>query len=231
MDRLRPGPKRGYRILNSDGGSIYYEMGKHYSAIHPGKVVESPEGIYFFPTTDPEQLAEYVQQELLSDGGGDYSWWDLNRWIRPYPDLWSILAYNWSDADMSDHEAVARKVKYIRREPELMQKIMSTLWGTVYPEDLGFKLESLNPSEDVRDDLDTYLFSTRIEGYGSDPRDLNKNPMVYLAASKLREELRGRQNLEDILHRLEPYRRRIATALDNRDAHHRRLWELDELED
>lgn len=220
MDRIRPGPKRGYRILNPDGGSIYYGMDKHYSAIHPGKVVESPEGIYFFPTVDPEQLTEYVHHELLDYGGGDYSWWDLNKWSRPYPDLWSILAYNWSETNMmgygeGDHEAIARRVKYVRRESKLMQRIMSDLWSKIYTDDLGSRLESLNPSQSMADSLDDYIHSTRMEGYKHDLGDPDKNPLVYLAASKLREELRDQQNPEEILQRLEPYRRRIATALNS----------------
>ena len=122
----------GYRLVTSSGGSPYMKYFPadprtiHKMEIKPGMVQTHSEGIYFIPGTcsnleDCSDLEMTIAQLLTPETA-------YNKDLE----LWRVRAWNWIDTAEYDDEDLwnggrALKIKYIRREPQLLQRFIEDL--------------------------------------------------------------------------------------------------------
>lgn len=105
---MRPGPKRGYRIVReSDGATAdYFEIGSRPA---PGAVEAHPQGLSFIMISrqDPNFKDILDYQIVEADLGGS-----------SLPDVWEILAYRWvEDENYPGVGGLAQRIKYVKRLP------------------------------------------------------------------------------------------------------------------
>ena len=122
-----PGPTLGYRLVTATGGSPYMKYFPrdprtiHEMSIKPGITHTHPEGVYFVPGTcrneqdcyDLEMTIVWLATENVGYTG------DLR--------LWRVKAWDWEETPETDgldrwRGGRARKIKYIRQEPQLLKK-------------------------------------------------------------------------------------------------------------
>ena len=137
-----PGPKIGYRLVESSGGSIFYDRGNK-NGIFPGKVEESPTGLYFFTGSinDPSFRDGLIfEAATVGDDRPDGAW--LTRDLE----FWEIRAYNWVHAPTGDlHEGTARKIVYVRNLTPWYRKTITS----AFADHLGLDQEAKSIVSDI----------------------------------------------------------------------------------
>ena len=121
------GPKRGYRLVTSYGGSPF--EGSQGIPVYPGLEVKDRTGLFFIPFGPESDLWEDILENLMAmyispgDVGGTDS------------QLWEIRAYDWAYTLDDKSEAKANRIRYVRPAQELLRSeaLLSLLDDITYP--------------------------------------------------------------------------------------------------
>lgn len=121
------GPKRGYRLVTSYGGSPF--VGSQGIPVYPGLEVKDRTGLFFIPFGPESDLWEDTLETLMAmhlsprDVRGTSS------------QLWEIRAYDWAYTIDDKSEAKAHRIRYVRPAQELLRSeaMLSLLDDITYP--------------------------------------------------------------------------------------------------
>ena len=118
--QTRPGPKKGYRLVQSGTGSGMHEGYQSRPPLYPGAIQTDPYGLFFFP-------GDLSNSEFVSDLAMEIDGWDIYTGIY---DLWEIVAFNWHPSiDDDRHEAQARKIVYVKKVNDLLNQYQAPIAG------------------------------------------------------------------------------------------------------
>ena len=137
---IRDGPVYGWKLVRKDGSDLYQGISKDkksYKRIQIGTVHTSPTGLYFFigDATNLDFLNDLTRELEVGMIIGNA----MGYMTEPL-DLWRVAGYNAIVAPTGDPwEAVAEKLVYLERRPDLLE----ALWAKLAEEEYGPKAREL----------------------------------------------------------------------------------------